>query len=45
MAQTGREAFNPAYQARVGQSARGLLHENSKELVKIMQELNLLQDN
>lgn len=45
MAQTGRTAFNPAYQARVGQSARGLLHDNSKELVKVMQELNLLQDN
>lgn len=41
----GREAFDKQYQNKVGQKARTLLHNNSKELTEILKQHNLLQDN
>ena len=44
MAKVGKDAFGPGYQNRVGYKARKLLHDNSKELVKVLSEHSLVQD-
>lgn len=43
MAIVGKEAFGPDYQNRVGYKARKILHDNSKELVRVLNEHNLIQ--
>ena len=45
MALFGKERFPKEYQKKVGFSARDLLHKNSQELVKILNNHLLLSDN
>src|SRR6056300_1655642 len=44
MAQFGKSRFPESYQAKVGQNARDLLHKNSKELVDILENNNVIKD-
>jgi hypothetical protein len=45
MAQFGKQRFPKAYQSAVGMRARGDLHKNSKELVSILKNNNILNSN
>lgn len=45
MAQFGKQRFPSGYQSAVGMNARELLHENSKELVEILKNFNILDSN
>jgi len=44
MAKTGPKHFDRGYQTRVGQFGRQLLHDNSIELTKVLQEQGLIKD-
>lgn len=44
MAQFGKSRFPKSYQAKVGKNARDLLHKNSKELVDILENNNVIKD-
>ena len=41
----GKSRFPKEYQARVGWNAREVLHNNSKELKRVLQQFNLPEDN
>lgn len=43
MAIVGKDAFGPNYQNRVGYKARKILHDNSIELVEVLNEHDLIQ--
>jgi len=45
MASFGKERFPSGYQGSVGMKARKMLHENSKELVEILKNNNVLNEN
>jgi len=45
MAKFGKERFPENYQSAVGMNARSTLHENSKELAKILKEYDVLEKN
>lgn len=45
MAKTGRTAFDKGYQSRVGQFARALLQDISKEVRDELKKQNLIKDN
>ena len=45
MAVFGKKAFGKKYQKRVGYWGRELLHNNSKELVSILNKNNIIKDN
>lgn len=44
MAKFGKSRFPKSYQTKVGQNARELLHKNSKELVDILENNNVVKD-
>lgn len=44
MAKFGKNRFPKSYQAKVGQNARELLHQNSQELVEILNNHGVIKD-